>query len=65
MFFQGAIDLLKEEKILSVKGVLALFSQYGVSFYSTQIEDLLNLNPNTLRDQESNSRIIHLKNLSD
>lgn len=63
--FQGAIDLLKEEKILSIRGVLTLFSQYGVSLYTAQIEDLLNLNPNTLRDQESNSRIVHLKNLSD
>lgn len=63
--FQGAIDLLKEEKILSIRGVLTLFSQYGVSLYPAQIEDLLNLNPNTLRDQESNSRIVHLKNLSD
>lgn len=63
--FQGAIDLLKEEKILDTKGLLTLFSQYGVSLYSTEIEDLLNLTSNTLRDKEINNRIVYLRNSSD
>lgn len=63
--FQGAINLLKEERILDTKGLLTLFSQYGVSLYSTEIEDLLNLTPNTLRDKEGNNRIVYLRNSSD
>ena len=60
--FQGAIDLLKEEKILSVKSLLAHFSRHGVSLYPVEIEKLLNLTPNTLENKESNTRIIYLKN---
>ena len=60
--FQGAIDLLKEEKILSVKALLAHFSKYGVSLFSAEIENLLNLTSGTLEDNESNTRIIYLKN---
>ena len=59
--FQGAIDLLKEEKILSIKSLLDLFSKYGVSLYPAEIEALLNLSPNTLQSTESNTRIIYLK----
>ena len=60
--FQGAIDLLKEEKILSIKALLAHFSRCGVSLFSQEIEKLLNLTPGTLEDNESNTRIIYLKN---
>ena len=59
--FQGAIDLLKEEKILSIKSLLDLFSKYGVSLYPAEIEDLLNLSSNTLQSTENNTRIIYLK----
>ena len=59
--FQGAIDLLKEEKILSVKSLLAHFAKYGVSLFSSEIEALLNLTRGTLEDKESNTRIIYLK----
>ena len=59
--FQGAIDLLKDEKILSVKSILAHFAKYGVSLFSSEIEDLLNLTHGTLEDKESNTRIIYLK----
>ena len=60
--FQGAIDLLKEEKILSTRNLLAHFSKYGVSLFPSELESLLNLMSGTLEDKESNTRIIYLKN---
>lgn len=59
--FQGAIDLLKEENVLSVKGILSLFATYGVSLYPTELEQLLHLSENTLLEETKNSRIIYLK----
>ena len=59
--FQGAIDLLKEENVLSVKGILSLFATYGVSLYPTEVEQLLHLSENTLLEETKNSRIIYLK----
>ena len=59
--FQGAIDLLKEENVLSVKGILSLFATYGVSLYPAELEQLLHLSENTLLEETKNSRIIYLK----
>ena len=59
--FQGAIDLLKEENVLSVKGILSLFTTYGVSLYPAELEQLLHLSENTLLEETKNSRIIYLK----
>lgn len=59
--FQGAIDLLKEENVLSAKAIMALFAKYGVSLYPTEIENLLNLSANTLEIKENAARIIYLK----
>lgn len=59
--FQGAIDLLKEENVLSVKGILSLFATHGVSLYPTELEQLLHLSENTLLEEPKNSRIIYLK----
>ena len=59
--FQGAIDLLKDEKILSVKQLMRLFSEYGVTLYPEEIEDLLHLRKNTLEVEQGKVRIIQLK----
>ena len=59
--FQGAIDLLKEEKILTSAGLMNLFSRYSVNLYATEIEQLLHLVSGTLNAEEKNSRIIYLK----
>ena len=59
--FQGAIDLLKDEHILSANGLLNLFSDYGVSLYASEIEELLHLNNGTLFVEETNNKIVYLK----
>lgn len=59
--FQGAINLLKEEKILSSAGIMKLFSDYSVNLYATEIEELLHLVSGTLTAEEKNNRIIYLK----
>ncbi len=60
--FQGAIDLLKEEGILSVNGILNLFSDFGIDLYPTEIEQLLHIDSGTLVPEGGRGQIIHLKN---
>jgi len=59
--FQGAIDLLIEEKILSPASILRTFRQYGITLYRQDIEELLHLREGTLFDEESKPQIIQLK----
>lgn len=59
--FQGAIDLLKEEHILSSESLLRVFKRYGITMYPSDIEDLLYLKKGTLTDKESLPKIIQLK----
>lgn len=59
--FQGAIDLLKEEHILSSETLLRLLRRYGITMYPSDIEDLLCLKKGTLSDKEDLPRIIQLK----
>lgn len=59
--FQGAIDLLKEESILSASQILKLFANYGVSLYWEEIEELLHLQKGTLEPNDKQPQIIHLK----
>ena len=59
--FQGAIDLLIEEKILSPASILRTFRQYGITLYRQDIEELLHLREGTLFDEESKPKIIQLK----
>ena len=61
--FQGAIDLLLSEKILSVHGLLQLFTKYGVTLYPNEIEELLHIREGTLTPEETQPQIIQLKNL--
>lgn len=59
--FQGAIDLLIEEKILSPASILRTFRQYGITLYRQDIEELLHLREGTLFDEEIKPKIIQLK----
>ena len=59
--FQGAIDLLLDEKILSSEGILRLFASYGVNLYVEEIEKLLHLKENTLITIKSQDKIVQLK----
>lgn len=59
--FQGAIDLLKDNHILTTQGVLSLFAGYGVSLFPEEIEDLLHLSPGTLLEKKQAANVIQLK----
>lgn len=60
--FQNAIDMLKENNILSAKYILDLLKSHGVNLYTNDIEEILNLKPNTLQFKEKISPIVHIKN---
>lgn len=59
--FQGAIDLLKNENILTTSQLLKHFSNYGVRLYPEEIEHLLHLYEGTLEVEDSRPNILHLK----
>lgn len=59
--FQGAIDLLIDEHILSVSSLLRQLKQYGVNLYPSDIEELLNLKKGTLHGEEKKPCIIRLR----
>ena len=64
--FQGAIDLLLDENVLSVKGLMDLFDKYGVSLYPAEIEEYLHLRKDTLKDTSpAKCKIIQLKRKDD
>jgi len=58
---QGAVDLLKDNHILSIPGILALLSDYGVSLFPEEIEDLLHLSRGSLIEMKQPVNIIQLK----
>ena len=60
--FQGAIDLLYENNILSARTLLEEFRKSGVSLYPSMIEELLHLKKNTL---EVEDKIIPLFRIKD
>ncbi len=59
--FQGALDLLMEQNVLSVKEIMDLFKKRGVTLYHEDIEDLLHLHPNTLKIEEQERPILYLR----
>lgn len=59
--FQGALDLLIEEKILNPASIMRTLKQYGITLYRTDIEELLHLREGTLFVEESKPQIIQLK----
>lgn len=60
--FQGAIDLLIEQNVLTAKEILEVFRYNGVTLYSDDIEDLLHLRSDTLRVEEKVVPILQLRN---
>lgn len=59
--FQGALDLLIEEKVLNPASIMRTLKQYGITLYRTDIEKLLYLREGTLFIEESKPQIIQLK----
>ena len=63
--FQGAMDLLAEEKILNPASIIRTLKQYGITLYRQDIEELLHLREGTLYVEESKPQIIQLKRPDD
>ena len=60
--FQGAIDVLFEAGYLNSNTLLSLFKKYGVTMYSSDIEELLHLRKDTLKiESQGSAHIIQLK----
>jgi len=59
--FQGAIDLLFDEHILSASSLLRQLKQYGITLYPRDVEELLHLREGTLYVEEKLPRIVHLR----
>ncbi len=56
--FQGAIDLLVEQKIFSTTSFIKLLRQQGITLYPSDIEDLLHLRKGTLNIENDVPQII-------
>ena len=59
--FQGAIDLLIEQNVLTAKEILDLFKKNGVTLYPEDMEELLHLRPDTLKVEEKVVPILQLR----
>jgi len=59
--FQGAIELLIDEKILNPASIMRTLKQYGITLYRQDIEELLHLREGTLFIEESMPQIIQLR----
>lgn len=59
--FQGAIDLLFDNKILTPKGLMADFKRNGVILYPEMIEELLHLREGTLKVEDKIIPLFRIK----
>lgn len=59
--FQGAIDLLVEEKILKPVSIMRLLKQNKITLYREDLEEILHLREGTLFAKEADQKIIQLK----
>mgnify|MGYP004657943755 FL=1 len=59
--FQGAIDLLMEQNVFTVKEILDLFKKNGVILYPEEIEKLLHLRQDTLKIEEKIVPILQVR----
>jgi len=59
--FQGAIELLIDEKILNPASIMRTLKQYGITLYRQDIEELLHLREGTRFIEESMPQIIQLR----
>ena len=62
--FQGAIDLIIGEKVLTSEEILQLFERNGVTLYPSEIEELLHLKEGTLLSSSSHAKVIQLRPLA-
>ena len=60
--FQGAIDLLFDNKILTPKGLMADFKRNGVILYPEMIEEFLHLREGTLKVEDKIIPLFRIKN---
>lgn len=60
--FQGAIDLLFDNNILTPKSLLADFKRHGVTLYPDMIEELLHLKKGTLDIEDKVIPLFRIKN---
>lgn len=60
--FQGAIDLLFDNNILTPRSLLAEFKRQGVALYPDTIENLLHLNKGTLDFEDKIIPLFRIKN---
>ncbi len=63
--FQGAIDLLFDNNILTPKTLLASFRRGGISLYPNMIEDLLHLRKGTLDIEDKVIPLFRIKGTED
>ena len=63
--FQGAIDLLFENNILTPDTLMREFGNNGITLYSNMVEELLHLRPGTLRVQPQIIPLFQLKKSGD
>lgn len=59
--FQGALDLLFEQQILTPASFMKLLARRGINFFPTDVEDVLHLRSGTLEMSEIKPQIIQLK----
>ncbi len=63
--FQGAIDLLFDNKILTPQSILSDFKRYGVVLYPEMIEELLHLRKGILNVNDKIIPLFRIKNAED
>ena len=59
--FQGALDLLFEQKILNSASFMKLLARRGINLFPSDVEDVLHLRAGTLKMSETKPQIIQLK----
>ena len=59
--FQGALDLLFEQRILTPASFMKLLARRGINLFPPDVEDVLHLRSGTLEISETKPQIIQLK----
>ena len=59
--FQGAVDCLFENHVLSARTLMQEFRRNGINLYSGMIEELLHLNPGTLKSDDKVIPLFQIK----
>ena len=59
--FQGALDLLFEQRILTPASFMKLLARRGINLFHPDVEDVLHLRSGTLEISETKPQIIQLK----